>query len=89
MTQLLQTHLMMLYQLHLMTHSLYNCGEIYKIAIDYCDRIELTRVHDNFEGDTVFPEIDEEKWIESNRIERRKMKSNYDFTFITYNKIKR
>ena len=41
-------------------------GEIYKIALDYCDRIELTRVHDNFEGDTVFPEIDEEKWIESN-----------------------
>ena len=65
-------------------------GEIYKIALDYCDRIELTRVHDNFEGDTVFPEIDQEKWIESNRIEKKKDENhNYDFTFITYNKIKR
>ena len=65
-------------------------GEIYKIALDYSDRIELTRVHDNFEGDTVFPEIDKEKWIESNRIEKKKDEShNYDFTFITYNKIKR
>jgi Dihydrofolate reductase. len=43
-----------------------------------------------FEGDTVFPEIDEEKWIESNRIEKKKDENhNYDFTFITYNKIKR
>ena len=65
-------------------------GEIYKIALDYSDRIELTRVHDNFEGDTVFPEIDKEKWIESNRIEKKKDEShNYDFTFITYDKIKR
>ena len=64
-------------------------GEIYKIALDYCDRIELTIVHDNFEGDTVFPEIDDEKWRESNRIEKKKDENhNYDFTFITYNKIK-
>ena len=47
-------------------------------------------VHTPFDGDTVFPEIDEEKWIESNRIEKKKDENhNYDFTFITYNKIKR
>ena len=35
-------------------------------------------------------EIDKEKWIESNRIEKKKDENhNYDFTFITYNKIKR
>ena len=64
-------------------------GEIYKIAMNICDRIELTRVHHHFEGDTSFPEIDKSKWIESNRILNKKDdKHDYDFTFITYNKIK-
>lgn len=64
-------------------------GEIYKTAMDISDRIELTRVHHHFEGDTSFPEIDKSKWIESNRILNKKDdKHDYDFTFITYNKIK-
>ena len=65
-------------------------GEIYNIALNISDRIELTRVHHNFEGDTTFPEIDKEKWIESNRVEKKKDETHsYDFTFITYNKIKK
>ena len=65
-------------------------GEIYNIALNISDRIELTRVHHNFEGDTTFPEIDKEKWIESNRIERKNDETHsYDFTFITYDKIKK
>ena len=65
-------------------------GEIYNIALNVSDRIELTRVHHNFEGDTTFPEIDKEKWIESNRVEKKKDETHsYDFTFITYNKIKK
>ena len=65
-------------------------GEIYTIALNISDRIELTRVHHNFEGDTTFPEIDKEKWIESNRIERKNDETHsYDFTFITYDKIKK
>ena len=65
-------------------------GEIYNIALNISDRIELTRVHHNFEGDTTFPEIDKEKWIESNRVEKKKDETHsYNFTFITYNKIKK
>ena len=64
-------------------------GEIYKIAMDISDRIELTRVHHHFEGDTSFPNIDKSKWIETKKITNEKDdKHNYDFTFITYNKIK-
>ena len=29
-------------------------GEIYKIAMDYCSKIELTRVNHSFDGDTHF-----------------------------------
>jgi dihydrofolate reductase len=32
-------------------------GEIYKQFLDKADRIELTLIHKNFDGDTYFPEI--------------------------------
>ena len=41
-------------------------GEIYKQAMSIADKIELTRVHANFEGDTFFPEIPS-KYILSNK----------------------
>jgi len=64
-------------------------GEIYKMSMNISDKIELTRVHHDFEGDTIFPEIDNENWIESNRVLKSKdEKHKYDFSFITYNKRK-
>jgi len=35
---------------------------IYKMALDIADRMYLTVVHHQFEGDTFFPEIDFSKW---------------------------
>ena len=32
-------------------------GEIYKVGLTFAERIELTRVHDDFEADTYFPDI--------------------------------
>lgn len=37
-------------------------GEIYKQSMEIADKIYLTRVHANIEGDTFFPVIDETKW---------------------------
>ena len=37
-------------------------GEIYTLAMEIADVIELTRVHSSFEADTFFPEINIEKW---------------------------
>ena len=37
-------------------------GEIYDIGMDYADKIELTRVHENFSADTFFPSIPSEEW---------------------------
>lgn len=37
-------------------------GEIYKQLIHNVDKIYLTKVHNNFEGDTTFPEIDYNQW---------------------------
>ena len=37
-------------------------GEIYKQAMEMADKIYLTRVHANIDGDTFFPVVDENKW---------------------------
>ena len=41
-------------------------GEIYRQALDLVDRIYLTRVEADIEGDTKFPKLKEEDWRSSN-----------------------
>ena len=63
-------------------------GEIYRIGLTYAKRIELTRVFDNFEGDTTFPQIDKNLWKEVKNIKMFDIENhNYNFSFITYDKI--
>lgn len=63
-------------------------GEIYKHALPFATKIELTRVHHNFEGDTYFPEIDLTKWKEiANTFHKKDNKHEYEFSFITYKRV--
>ena len=63
-------------------------GEIYRIGLTYAKRIELTRVYHNFEGDTTFPQIDKNLWKEVENIKMFNIENhNYNFSFITYDKI--
>jgi len=65
-------------------------GEIYKLALEQnlVDRIYLTRIHHEFDGDTFFPYLEEAKWKEKSRLEYKKdEKHKYDFTFLTYEKL--
>jgi dihydrofolate reductase len=39
--------------------------EIFRLALPLADKIYLTLVHDEFEGDAFFPEFDESKFIQS------------------------
>ncbi|MFO7720495.1 MAG: dihydrofolate reductase [Gillisia sp.] len=60
-------------------------GEIYKMAMDAADKIELTRVHGEFEADTFFPEIDESQWkLVSEEFHEKDEKHQYAFTYLTY-----
>jgi len=63
-------------------------GEIYKQSINIADCIELTRVHEKFEADTFFPEIDNSLWkLTSSEFHDKDEKHKYSFTFETYHKV--
>ena len=62
-------------------------GEIYRLFMPYCDRIELTRVHHNFEADVFFPEIDLDQWKEIARENiNATEKQPYHYSYITFEK---
>lgn len=62
-------------------------GQIYSMALDVADRIYLTEIAAEVDGDTFFPEFDPSVWKESGRKhhpadERHK----FAFDFVTYDK---
>ncbi|MDT0677128.1 dihydrofolate reductase [Autumnicola musiva] len=60
-------------------------GEIYKLAMEKADKIELTRVHGSFDADTFFPKIDKEKWkISAEEFHEKDENHEYSFTYLTY-----
>ncbi len=60
-------------------------GEIYKIAMEVADKIELTRVHGTFEADTYFPEIPKNDWqLEAEVFHEKDEKHNFCFTYQTF-----
>jgi dihydrofolate reductase len=63
-------------------------GEIYKQSMGIADRIELTRVHSDFEADTFFPEIGEEWELVSEEYHPSDERHKYDFTYLTYDRKK-
>ncbi|GLB51074.1 dihydrofolate reductase [Neptunitalea chrysea] len=64
-------------------------GEIYKMAIEVADCIELTRVHGEFEADTFFPEISSKNWkIVDSVFHDKDVKHAYSFTYQTYKRKK-
>jgi dihydrofolate reductase len=64
-------------------------GEIYNLSLklDIIDKIYLTQIDAEFDGDTFFPEIDF-KWQETSRRKCKRDKYHaYNYDFITFEKI--
>jgi dihydrofolate reductase len=60
-------------------------GEIYRQAMAFADKIELTRVHENFEADAFFPKIDSSVWKETNNTFNDKDDNQeHAFSFLSY-----
>lgn len=58
-------------------------AEVYREALKIADRMELTEVEEEPEGDTVFPSVDWSEWRETSRETRG------GFAFVTYDRIPR
>ncbi|MBU4351409.1 dihydrofolate reductase, partial [Candidatus Parcubacteria bacterium] len=59
-------------------------ASVYKQFLPLADRLYLTIIEKNFEGDVFFPKINYNEWEETERIENEPDKNNlYAFTFLT------
>lgn len=60
-------------------------GEIFRQAMDLCDRLYITQIHGTFDGDVFYPDIDNKSWEETSRVphpgdDRHK----YSFDFVIF-----
>jgi dihydrofolate reductase len=59
-------------------------ADIYRQSLPITDRIYLTIVHHQFDGDTFFPEIDFTKWVETEHEDHQPDEKNkLPYSFIT------
>ncbi len=68
------------------------CGgaEIYKLFLPLAEKLYITKVHHNFEGDTFFPEIDFSEWkIENISQTFTDNKNGFKYTFYDFFKEKK
>ncbi len=64
-------------------------AQIYEKWLPYADRLLVTRIDEDFEGDIVFPDIDWTGWTLSEEIPGiRDEKNIYDYRFYIYDRIK-
>ncbi|MAX56192.1 MAG: dihydrofolate reductase [Alcanivoracaceae bacterium] len=60
-------------------------AEIYSLALPQAERLYLTEVHANVEGDTFFPEYDASEWQQIAREDFAAEGPNpYDYSFVVY-----
>lgn len=55
---------------------------VYQVFLPRAQKIYLTLIDEDFEGDTLFPRLDESEWREESREENRADEKNkYDYTY--------
>lgn len=60
-------------------------GEIYRQGLEYADKIYLTEINGDFDGQTTFPTFDLTKWKEADRSHHPKDERHaFSFDFVTY-----
>jgi len=63
-------------------------AEFYRQALPRTDTIYLTRIHETFEGDTVFPELNAADWREVERSDQSADEKNpHDYSFIRLERV--
>ena len=57
---------------------------IYKLLINKCKKLYITQIEKDFDGDTFFPEIDENEWKISNIELGPKDDNDFEYKYIDY-----
>jgi len=64
-------------------------GEIYALAMPYTERLYITEINAEIDGDVFYPELDMSQWKEVSRVHHPiDEKHQYSFDFVIYDKIK-
>ena len=58
---------------------------IYNLLMPYVTKMYITEIDKNFEGDSVFPPVNLEKWKEVKRVESKD--DNLEYSFVDYERI--
>ncbi len=65
-------------------------GDIYAQALNLADTLHITEIHQEFDGDTFFPEIDKNLWIEVARTDCQPDEKNpIPYSFVTYKRARK
>ena len=65
-------------------------GEVFGQLLPRADRLYITEIDADFEGDRTFPEIDPREWAEVDRIAHPPDERNpYPYTFVTLDRLRR
>ena len=63
-------------------------ASIYKLLMPYVNKMYITKIHQNFEGDVYFPKVNEEEWRITLKEKGLKDENNpYDYEYINYERI--
>ncbi len=63
-------------------------AQLYKEALPVVERMHLTRIHADVEGDAWFPEFDAQEWEEISRLDFSSSESNpYDYSICVYDRL--
>ena len=62
---------------------------IYNLLMPYVEKLYVTEIDKDFEGDAFFPKIDEKMWKETTRIKGNvDNKNDFNYDFVVYERIK-
>ena len=62
-------------------------GEIYNLGLDYVDKLYITEIYSDIDGNTYFPKWNTKNWLEISRMSHPKDdKHKFDFDYVIYKK---
>jgi dihydrofolate reductase len=61
-------------------------AQLYAEALPSADRLVVTEIDADVEGDAFFPAIDQAKWTETSRETHHSEANGFDYAFVTYDR---